>query len=127
MMLSLTAFSQTGTDTIQSKTFPVSVVKLMIKDLLSGDSAKLELKLTEKQLYETEKKVNLKDSVIYLMKIKEVNYTNIIGVQNQKYGILETYTKKVEINLKKEKVKGKFKSILSVGIISVLTFLLITK
>ena len=41
------------------------------------------------------------------MKIKEINYVNIIGAQNDKYNVLEGYTKKVELNLKKEKVKGK--------------------
>ena len=74
MMLSLTTFSQTGTKT---KCFPESVAKMIAKDLLSGDSAKVQLKLTEEQLLETEKKVDLKDSVITTMKLKEVNYNNV--------------------------------------------------
>jgi len=35
-----------------------------MKDLLSGDSAKAQLKLTEIQLKETENKVVFKDSII---------------------------------------------------------------
>ena len=124
----LTAFSQTDTSKKESvKCFPVSTVKQIIKDLKSGDEAKAQLKLSDSLLVETEKKIIFKDNIISTMKEKEVGYVSIIDVQNQKYGVLESYTKKVELNLKKEKVKGKFKSILGTGAIAVLTFLLITK
>ena len=124
----LTAFSQTDTSSKEPvKCFPISTVKKIIKDLKSGDEAKVQLKLSDSLLAVTEDKVVLKDSVINTMKIKEVNYVNIIGAQNDKYNVLEGYTKKVELNLKKEKVKSKFKSILGTGMIAVLTFLLITK
>ena len=53
--MSLTAFSQTVTNNQQTKCFPLPVVKKITKDLLSGDSAKAQLKLTENQLIETEK------------------------------------------------------------------------
>jgi len=98
-----------------------------MKDLISGDEAKAQLKLTEDQLHQTEQKVVLKDSVINTMKLKEVNYLTIIDAEKQKFGIVENYSKKLEWELKKEKVKGKFKSILGTGVIAVLTFFLITK
>ena len=123
----LTAFSQTDTSKEPVKSFPISTVRKIIKDLKSGDEAKAQLKLSDSLLVVTEGKVVLKDSVINTMKIKEINYVNIIGAQNDKYNVLEGYTKKVELNLKKEKVKGKFKSILGTGVIAVLTFFLITK
>ena len=123
----LTAFSQTDTSKEPVKSFPISTVRKIIKDLKSGDEAKAQLKLSDSLLVVTEGKVVLKDSVINTMKIKEVNYANTIGAQNEKYNVLEGYTKKVELNLKKEKVKGKFKSILGTGVIAVLTFFLITK
>ena len=124
----LTAFSQTDTSKKESvKCFPVSTVKQIIKDLKSGDEAKAQLKLSDSLIVETEKKVVFKDNLISTMKEKEFGYVSIIDVQNKKYGILESYTKKVELNLKKEKVKGKFKSILGTGAIAVLTFFLITK
>ena len=123
----LTAFSQTDTSKEPVKSFPISTVRKIIKDLKSGDEAKAQLKLSDSLLIVTEGKVVLKDSVINTMKVKEVNYVNIIGTQNDKYNVLEGYTKKVELNLKKEKVKGKFKSILGTGVIAVLTFFLITK
>ena len=93
-----------------------------MKDLLSGDEAKAQLKLTEGQLHQTEQKVVLKDSVINTMKFKEINYLTIIDAEKQKFGIVENYSKKLEWDL-----KGKFKSILGTGVIVVLTFFLITK
>ena len=85
LLLSLTVFSQTDT-TNQVKCFPIPTVKKIMKDLLSGDEAKAQLKLTEDQLHQTEQKVVLK-----------------------------------------ERVKGKFRSILGTGAIAILTFFLITK
>ena len=124
--MSLTVFSQTDT-TNNTKCFPIPVVKQIMKDVLSGDSAKAQLKLTEQQLVETEKKVILKDSVINTLRLKEENYQNIIGSEKQKFEIMEKYSKKLEFDLKKEKVKGRFKSIISTGIIVVLGFLIINK
>jgi hypothetical protein len=124
----LTAFSQTDTSSKEPvKCFPISTVKKIIKDLKSGDEAKAQLKLSDSLLVVTEGKVVLKDSVINTMKFKEINYVKIIDTQNEKYNVLEGYTKRVEWDLKKEKVKGKFKSILGTGMIAVLTFFLITK
>jgi hypothetical protein len=98
---------------------------MIAKDLLSGDSAKAQLKLTEEQLLETEKKVDIKDSIITTMKLKEVNYNTIISTQNEKYNTLEGYTKKIEFALKKEKIKNKFTSVLSGGMMLALVILLI--
>ena len=126
LTLSLTAFSQVDTNKAV-KCFPIPIAKRIVKDLLSGDSAKAQLELTNQQLVETEKKVVKKDTIISLMKVKEDNYITIINSQNQKYSILNDHTKKLEWNLKKEKVKNKFTSILSSGVIVVLTILLIIK
>ena len=126
LSLSLTAFSQTGTNNEPVKCFPIPVVKQITKDLLSGDSAKAQLKLTEQQLSQTEKIVEKKDSVISIMRVKEENYNTIITVQNEKYSILESHTKQLEWDLKKLKVKNKFTSILSGSAILILgTFLII--
>ncbi len=120
------AFSQTDTSKVE-KCFPMPVVKQIMKDLVSGDEAKAQLKLTEQQLFETEKKVSLKDSVITTLRLKEVNYQTIIDSEKQKFDIMDRYSKKLEFDLKKEKVKNKFKSILGTGAIAVLSFFLITK
>jgi hypothetical protein len=125
MMLSLTAFSQTGTNN-QVKCFPVPVVKQIMKDLLVGDQAKAQLKLSDSLLVLTEQKVQIQDSIIGNMKLKEDNYLKEIDIQNQKYLILENYSKQLEKDLKKLKVKNKFTSILSSSAILILgTFLII--
>ena len=126
LLLSLTVFSQTDTTT-NSKSFPIPVVRQIMKDLLSGDSAKAQLKLTEQQLFETEKKVVLKDSIIISLREKESNLELIISSEKEKFKIVEDYSKKLEWDLKKEKVKGRFKSIIGTGVIVVLGFLLINK
>jgi hypothetical protein len=125
LSVSLTAFSQTDINNQQTKCFPLPIVKKITKDLLSGDSAKVQLKFTEQQLFETETKVIMKDSVITLLRVKEINYQTIIGAQTQKYEILEDHTKKVEFNLKKEKVKNKLTTGLSGMIILGLSSFLI--
>ena len=125
MMLNLTAFSQTGTNN-QVKCFPVPVVKQIMKDLLIGDQAKAQLKLSDSLLVLTEQKVQIQDSIIGNMKLKEGNYLKEIDIQNQKYVILENYSKQLEKDLKKLKVKNKFTSILSSSAILILgTFLII--
>lgn len=125
MMLSLTAFSQTGTNN-QVKCFPVPVVKQIMKDLLVGDQAKAQLKLSDSLLVLTEQKIQIQDSIIGNMKLKEDNYLKEIDIQNQKYLILENYSKQLEKDLKKLKVKNKFTSILSSSAILILgTFLII--
>lgn len=124
--MKLTAFSQTDTST-NTKTFPIPVVRLIMKDLISGDSAKAELKITEKQLLETEKKVVIKDSIINLLREKETNYRTMISLQNEKFMTQKRYSDKLEIDLKKQIVKNKFGTTLGIGVIGLLTFLLITK
>lgn len=126
LLLNLIAFSQTDTSKTE-KCFPIPVVRMIMKDLLSGDSAKEELKLTEVQLLETERKVILKDSIITTLRTKESNYLNMLESEKKKFEIMEKYSQKLEWDLKKEKVKNKFKSLVGVGIIGVLTFFLITK
>lgn len=127
LSLSSIAFSQTGTNSEPVKCFPIPIVKQITKDLLSGDSAKAQLKLTEQQLAETEKIVEKKDSIISTMKLNEEKYNTIITTQNEKYLILETHTKQLEWDLKKLKVKNKFTSILSGSAILILGTLLIIK
>ena len=57
----------------------------------------------------------------------EFNEVKLIDTQNEKYNVLDGYSKRLALDLKKEKVKNKFKSIVGTGMIAVLTFFLITK
>lgn len=127
MISSLTAFSQKGTDSVPSKTFPIPVVKLIVKDLLSGDSAKAQLELTKKELDKTNHIVQLKDSVIWGLNMKIENFQNILKLERDKFVLLESQTKKLERELKIQKIKSRiFGSLTTVGVV-VVGALLITK
>jgi hypothetical protein len=124
----LTVFSQKGTGIDSNQIcFPIIVAKQIAKDLMSGDSAKATLKLVEEQLQETENKMQLKDSTINVLKEKDENNKKIIDAERNKYAILQEHTNKVEKQLKKEKVKNKFKSVVSYGVIGIISFFLIIK
>ena len=127
LSLNSIVFSQIGTKNEPVKCFPITVVKQIAKDLLSGDSAKIQLELTEKQLIETEKIVDKKDSIISIMSVQETNYKTIINSENEKYSILGSHTKQLEWDLKKLNVKNKFTSIISGTAVIVLSTLLIIK
>jgi len=127
MIVSLTVFSQSATDTLPVKSFPIPIVKLIVKDLISGDSAKAELKLANQQLVVMEDKVKLKDSVIFTMDIKEKNYLKIIDNERQKYGVMENYSKTLQKDLRRERVKNKFTKLVSGAGMAVLAFFLIVK
>ena len=127
---SLIAFSQTDTSKKERnpepvKCLPVSTFKSIAKDLLRGDSAIAELKLANEQITQLEEKVVLKDSVIVTMQKKEENYQTIIKSQDEKYLVLEDHTKKLEVQLKKEKVKNKFKTYIGGGLIAILSVFLL--
>lgn len=125
---SLTVFSQKDTNIDSNRIcFPVLVAKQIAKDLMSGDSAKATLKLVEEQLKETENELAIKDNTISVLKEKNENSEEIIDAERSKFSVLEEHTKKIEFQLKKEKVKNKFKSIISYSVIGVITVLLILK
>jgi hypothetical protein len=124
--MGLTAFSQVDTSKLV-KCLPVTTVRQIIKDLLSGDSAKLQLQLTESQLIETEKKLHLKDSIINTMKDKEKNYLTIQEYNKEQLILLNNYSTKVENDLKKEGRKNNVRSVIQSTLLLSLTFLLTKK
>lgn len=126
MFMGLTASSQVDTGKLV-KCLPVATVRQIIKDLLSGDSAKLQLQLTESQLIETEKKLHLKDSIINSMKDKEKNYLTIQEYNKEQLILLNNYSTKVENDLKKEGRKNNVRSVIQSTLLLSLTFLLTKK
>jgi len=125
-MLNLTVFSQKDT-LVPTKDLPISTLKLIVKDLLKGDQCLEELRLTNIQLSETEKKVILKDSVIGKMNLIINSKDSIIIFQNQKFDIMKEQAEKLEMALKKQKMKGIFSRISSFAIVGTLTYFLIRK
>ena len=130
VMLSLTGFSQTVTknytDT-QKIVLPVPVAKQIVIDLLRGDSAMTQLKLSNNHIVELEKVVELKDTVITKMKLKEENYNTIISDERRKNEIYQSELKSTQKELKKIKAKRTFTNIISAVLIGTLTYMYITK
>lgn len=100
---------------------------MIAKDLIKGDSAIAILKLKESELELVEKKVIVKDSIINVFKLKEVNYTAQVNGERQKvegwqqsYAILQKENKNL-------KVKYRFTQILCYAIAGGLGYLYITK
>ena len=130
VMLSSTCFSQTVTkiytDT-QKIVLPVPVAKQIVIDLLRGDSAFAQLKMSNQHIIELENIVSLKDSVIDKMKLKEENYNLIISDEKKKTEIYQKELKITQKELKRIKAKRTFTNIISGVLIGTLTYLYITK
>ena len=75
ILVSFKSFSQK--DTIVSLKQPIA--KLVIKDLITGDGAKEELKKTMELLLLEQKKIVLKDSVITKLDIKVLNLERLLN------------------------------------------------
>ena len=105
-------FSQTDTVSIQTKSFPITIVKEIAKDLIRYDSVKNELLYTNNLLIENEKKVSLKDSLLFSYIEKEQKYREIIKLNNEKYQVLESNFVNNQNLLKKEKMKNTINQIL---------------
>ncbi len=130
VMLSSTCFSQTVTKSYtdtQKIVLPVPVAKQIVIDLLRGDSAFAQLKMSNQHIIELENMVSLKDSVIDKMKLKEENYNLIISDERNKTEIYQKELKITQKELKRIKAKRTFTNIISGVLIGTLTYLYITK
>ena len=130
VMLSSTCFSQTVTKSYtdtQKIVLPVPVAKQIVIDLLRGDSAFAQLKMSNQHIIELENIVSLKDSVIDKMKLKEENYNLIISDEKKKTEIYQKELKITQKELKRIKAKRTFTNIISGVLIGTLTYLYITK
>ncbi len=106
---------------------PVPVAKQIVIDLLRGDSAFAQLKMSNQHIIELENIVSLKDSVIDKMKLKEENYNLIISDERKKTEIYQKELKITQKELKRIKAKRTFTNIISGVLIGILTYLYITK
>ena len=111
-------------DTIK---LPYSVAKQITLDLISGDSAKAELKLSTITLSLLEKKVTLKDSAILGHVQKGIMYEERIKNEQLKFDAQGLFIKDLQKQNKKLKVKLTFTKIVGTAIAGTLTYLYITK
>lgn len=128
LKLNLIVFSQTDTSKIKEpvKCINVSIYKRIAEDLVKGDSALAELKLSTEQILKLEEKLILKDSTIILLEKKDNNNKIIMKNLDEKIIVLEKYNNTLSNELKKVKVKNKFKNLLSnTLIVSLITLLIL--
>jgi len=101
------------------------IAKLVIKDLITGDGAKEELVLTTDKVKILEEKVILKDSIISNFELKINNFNSILSTKSDQLLISQELSKKLEIDLKKQKVKNKLTA--GAGIVAVIGAILLVK
>ena len=106
MMMSFTSFSQNDTDSTSIR-LEKPIVKLVIKDLITGDEAKETLTLTETKINLLENKVNLKDSVIVSLETKIGNFESIMDNRSKQLSLSEELSKRLQADLKKQKLRTK--------------------
>lgn len=83
------------------------IVKLVIKDLISGDGAKEELIINSGKFKLLEQKIILKDSIIFNLNDKINNFNSIMLTKNDQLNLSQELSKKLEQDLKKQKLKTK--------------------
>lgn len=120
----LPLFANSQQDTIK---IPTPVAKQIVKDLLTGDSAKAELKLVTNQISLLEQKILLKDSIISGHVQKGILYEDRIKNEQAKFAAQSTWINVLKKENKKLKIKFRFLQITGTAIIGGLTYLYITK
>lgn len=106
---------------------PAHVAKQIVKDLVSGDSAKAELKLCNENVTLLEKKVTLKDSIISGHVQKGIMYEERIKNEQLKFDTQQLWVEQLRKDNKKLKVKLRFIQITGTAIVGGLAYLYITK
>ena len=106
MMMSWSSFSQIATDSTSIQ-IEKKIAKLIIKDLLLGDSYKNELKLTDTKIDILEQKLILKDSIIFNLESKSNNFESILLTKQNQLSLSQELSRKLQTDLKKQKVKTK--------------------
>ena len=105
-MMSLNSFSQNVIDStsIQLKK---PIVRLVIKDLITGDSFKKELSLITTKYSFLENKVVLKDSVINNLNFQINNFNSILNTKGSQLEFTKQLNDKLRLEIKKQRIKNK--------------------
>ena len=106
MITSWSCFSQIAIDSISIQ-LEKPIAKLIIKDLLIGDSYRTELSLVNTKINLLEQKVFLKDSIIFSLNTKSSNFENILYTKQDQLAISQELSRNLQTDLKKQKLKTK--------------------
>ena len=104
--MSWSSFSQIATDSTSIQ-LEKKIAKLIIKDLLLGDSYKNELKLIDTKIDILGQKLVLKDSIIFNLESKSNNFESILLSKQDQLSLSQELSRKLQTDLKKQKVKTK--------------------
>ena len=128
LLLSLTSFSQKDTNKI---CLSYSTAKLIAIDLVKGDSAIAELKITNKLVWQLNEKISTQDSTITLYIVKEQNYISQINnydkISTKKDEIITGLEKDVtKLTKKNNRLKTGLKYLGGGFVASILTIITLT-
>lgn len=123
MLLPVFGNAQTQ-DTVR---IPAPVAKLIVKDLVSGDSAKAELKLAVEHINLLDTKLILKDSIISGHVQKGLLYEERIKNEQLKFDAQQKWVDQLRKDNKKLKAKLIFTRMLGTAIVGGLGYLYFTK
>lgn len=123
-MMSWNATSQSVTDSTKIQlTKPIA--KLVVKDLISGDGLKLEVKTLNELLLETNNKLNTQTVLVTNLESQVLNYITIIDQKDLQLGTSSQLTEELNKQLKKEaRAKKLYKIGSTVGAAAVLLLLI---
>ena len=128
LLLSLTSFSQKDTSKI---CFSYNKAKQIAIDLVRGDSAITELKITNKLVWQLNEKISTQDSTITLYIVKEQNYISQINnydkISTKKDEIITGLEKDVaKLTKKNNNLKSGLKYLGGGFVASILTIITLT-
>jgi len=104
--MSWNSFSQSVTDSTQIQlTKPVA--RLVIKDLIQFDGLSKEMETMQIILVETNNKLNAQGELVANLKTQVANYQAIIDQKDQQFATQAELSKRLQLDLKKQKVKTK--------------------
>jgi len=101
------------------------IARLVIKDLITGDGAKSELALTLDKIKILEQKVVLKDSVITNLNTQIGNFNSILLTKSDQLVLSQELSKRLESDLKKQKLKNKLT--MGAGIVGIVAAVFLVK
>jgi hypothetical protein len=105
-MMSWNSFSQSVTDSTQIQlTKPVA--KLVIKDLIQFDGLSKEMQTMQIILTETNNKLLNQGTLVANLKTQVENYQKIIDKKDQQFSTQEDLNKRLQQDLKKQKLRTK--------------------
>ena len=105
-MMSWNSFSQSVTDSTQIQlTKPVA--KLVIKDLIQFDGLSQEMETMQIILTETNNKLNTQGELVSNLKVQVLNYQSIIDQKDQQFSTQKELSKRLQQDLKKQKIRTK--------------------